>query len=52
MAGIPLDDNNGPIIDVRESGEYIHRSFYLNENFEWNIIEDDEGHSCLIPTKK
>ena len=52
LVGIPLDSNDMAIIDQRELGEFAGRSFLLNKNFIWKIMEDVEGELCLIPTKK
>ena len=39
--------------EVRTTGEYSRKGFYLNDdNFTWEIITDSEGMKVLIPTKK
>lgn len=39
-------------IEVRSSGEYMNKAFFLSEGFNWEIKRDSEGALCLIPTKK
>jgi len=39
-------------IQVRNFGNYAKKSFYLKEEFDWNIVEDDSGNKCLVPTPK
>jgi hypothetical protein len=36
----------------RIDGEYENKSFFLNDNYNWEIIKDSNGMLCLIPTKK
>jgi hypothetical protein len=40
------------MIDIRTSGEYAWASFWLDDSFDWNIVEDSVGQKCLVPTKK
>jgi hypothetical protein len=39
------------LIDVRESGKYGGKAFYLTSDFKWEIKADEYGVQCLIPTK-
>ena len=39
------------LIDVRESGKYGGKAFYLTSDFKWEIKADEYGIQCLIPTK-
>lgn len=64
--GIELDDDHTIIPDDgqtirfhgalligrRIKGIYVGKSFFLSEDFNWEIKEDDEGAMCLIPTKR
>lgn len=52
---VDLSDLNispNKIIDVRKSGEYENKSFWLSESYNWEIKKDSIGKLCLIPTKK
>ena len=40
------------IIDIRGSGEYENKSFWLSEIYNWEMKKDSIGKLCLIPTKK
>lgn len=40
------------LVRIRKLGNYINKGFYLNKNFNWEIVRDDKGLMCLIPTKK
>ena len=39
------------LIDVRESGKYGGKAFYLRSDFKWEIKVDEYGGQCLVPTK-
>lgn len=39
-------------IGIRCFGKYADKSFYLSDNYNWEIKTDDAGELCLIPTKK
>jgi hypothetical protein len=39
-------------IEVRDNFEYKNKSFYLNDDFNWEIKKDSNDILCLIPTKK
>jgi hypothetical protein len=39
------------LIDVRESGKYGGKAFYLRSDFKWEIKADEYGLQCLVPTK-
>jgi hypothetical protein len=39
------------LIDVRDSGKYGGKAFYLTSDFKWEIKADECGVQCLIPTK-
>jgi hypothetical protein len=39
------------LIDVRESGKYGGKAFYLTSYFKWEIKADEYGVQCLVPTK-
>lgn len=36
----------------RIDGDYKDKSFYLSNNYNWEIKKDNEGELCLIPTNK
>lgn len=36
----------------RTDGDYKDKSFYLTNNYNWEIKKDNEGELCLIPTNK
>jgi len=40
------------VLTIRNNGEYKNKSFFLDNNFNWEIKKDSKGKSCLIPTKK
>jgi hypothetical protein len=43
--------SNNHIIEIRKSGEYEDKSFWLSESYIWEIKKDSIGKLCLIPTK-
>ena len=40
------------MIAVRRGSEYVNKAFYLNDEFDWEIKKDSQGHLCLVPTRK
>jgi hypothetical protein len=40
------------LIAIRSSGHLCGKSFYLNEDFNWEIVTDNQGIKCLVPTRK
>lgn len=44
--------DNRYFFEVRHDGEYKFKAFYLDNPYNWEIIIDSEGATCLIPTKK
>lgn len=38
-------------IEIRTSGIYQNKGFFLNKTHNWVIKRDDQGSLCLIPTK-
>ena len=40
------------IIGIIGTGDYAHKSFWLNDRYDWEIKKDSKGQLCLIPTKK
>jgi hypothetical protein len=40
------------ILDVRDSGEFDNKAFYLSNLYDWEIKKDKEGLTVLIPTLK
>lgn len=39
-------------MQIRGSGEYKNKAFFLDNCYNWEIIKDSGGTLCLIPTKK
>ena len=50
LKGIRISEND--FIEVRDNFEYKNKSFYLNDDFNWEIKKDSNDILCLIPTKK
>lgn len=50
VSGCNISTNK--IIDIRGSGEYENKSFWLSEIYNWEMKKDSIGKLCLIPTKK
>ncbi len=50
LSGYGISYSN--IIEIRKSGEYEDKSFWLSESYNWEIKKDSIGKLCLIPTKK
>lgn len=40
------------LVQIRKLGNYTNKGFYLNKKFNWELVQDDRGLMCLIPTKK
>ena len=43
---------NADFIQVRASGKYGNKAFYLHFEYDWEMTKDENGDSILIPTKK
>ncbi len=39
-------------ISLRIGGKYENKGFYLNDSYNWEIVEDNYGVLVLIPTRK
>ena len=50
VSGCNISTNK--IIDIRGSGEYENKSFWLSEIYNWEMKKDSIGKLCLIPTKQ
>lgn len=50
VSGCNISTNK--IIDIRGSGEYENKSFWLSEIYNWEMKKDSIGKLCLIPTRK
>ena len=54
--GKTLFDNNGnpyaALMCVRMSGKYENIAFVLNGDYNWDLVKDDNGQLCLVPTRK
>jgi hypothetical protein len=46
------DENDYGFIGRRLSCAYRNKSFWLNDNYNWELKRDEDGVLCLIPTKK
>lgn len=38
-------------IEVRTTGKFENKGFYLSTTVDWNIERDEFGHKILVPTK-
>lgn len=43
---------DGYFMQVRGLGEYRGKAFYLRPEYNWELIHDELGQLCLLPTKK
>lgn len=54
--GNVLFDNNrsldNALMCVRLSGEYENKAFVLNNEYNWEIVDDGGDNPCLVPTRK
>jgi len=39
-------------IQIRDSGEYKNKAFYLDNDYNWEVKKDNENILCLILTRK
>jgi hypothetical protein len=39
-------------LQVRKYDTYANKAFYLSNHYNWELVEDETGMLCLIPTKK
>ena len=39
-------------IAIRTGGEYSHKAFLLDSEYDWRVLKDDQGFLLLLPTKK
>jgi hypothetical protein len=46
------DPNGYGFINPRYRCKYANKSFWLNDEYNWEIKRDEDGVLCLIPTKK
>jgi hypothetical protein len=52
---ILFDNNrnlNKALICVRAGGEFRNIAFILNDDYNWDLVKDDDGYLCLVPTRK
>jgi len=45
-------DVSNSLIAVKSGGNYKNKGFYLNSNYNWEIVKDNVGYNVLIPTRK
>lgn len=45
-------DFTSKFIQLRSSGKYKDRAFFLRRHYDWEIKEDDEGSLILVPIPK
>lgn len=43
---------NGTAIDIRDSGEYENKGFWLSKEYEWSIVKDSKDLLVLVPKNK
>jgi len=43
--------NNG-LICVRAGSNYENKAFILSNDYSWDLVKDNDGFLCLVPTKK
>jgi len=48
--GATIDDK--PTIALRSGGIFASKGYWLNEEFDWIIVKDDQGNLVLVPTVK
>ncbi len=48
-AGI-IKFHQGPLVERRASGAYANQGLFLNDNYSWAIVRDDEGSLVLVCT--
>ena len=51
LTGFKFDDGSS-ILAVRGFGEYKNKGFYLNDDYNWEIVKDSFYDLVLIPTRK
>jgi hypothetical protein len=39
-------------MEIRSSGQYAKKAFFLSKSYNWELKEDNNHYLCLIPTKK
>lgn len=39
-------------LEIKVSGEYSKKAFYLNDDYNWELKRDSSGDLVLIPTEK
>jgi hypothetical protein len=44
--------NDRCLLAVRALGEYRDKGFYLDDDYNWEIVKDNYGDLILIPTRK
>jgi hypothetical protein len=49
---IKYEINDNDLLAVRVRGEYRDKGFYLNDDYNWEIVKDNYGILVLIPTRK
>jgi hypothetical protein len=45
-------DGDVELLHIRSFGEYTDKGFYLNDDYNWEIVKDDRGEHVLLPTRK
>lgn len=44
--------HNNEFMHVRFGGKYDGKAFYLHGSYNWELVHDEFGCLCLLPTKK
>lgn len=39
-------------IEIRSSGSFTNKAFWLSSDYDWVVRKDDANELCLIPLKK
>lgn len=46
------EDSITALIQVRETGKYQNRAFYLSGAYDWTLVKDELHAFCLVPTQQ
>ncbi len=54
LEGVRLErkGERSPYIDVRGSGNYQNKGYYLASGYNWKTVTDNQDSQVLVPTKK
>ena len=40
------------LLDIRKYSTFTKKGYFLNANYNWQIVKDNDGEVVLVPTKK